>query len=346
MGKQIAWVLTVFIIVLMGCRDDKKNPNLKVGLDFTLIFDITKLTTIQGIEEQPVFTFGEPILANGYLYFPDRVSSFVYKYSLDGNLVDHFGGRGRGPGDLADPLGISLTLRNTLLVNELGNIRLQEFDLEGNSLSLTVLPSFSFSVLTDNDKNLVWCIFPLMTADGSKAIHLVDIQDGFIRKSIAPYNEESVFTHGWVAATVEEKIFLANILDREIKGYSKSGSDIQKINLESPETVFFDTGKKMKQAETKESLMEGVKRLREETYTSIEKILIVNDWIIVVHRRHNMPEKSDFFIDIFDSSGMLHYSGINIPGKLINLGNDRYAIMKKSEEQLGHIELNLIQLKL
>jgi hypothetical protein len=341
----------VIFVLLTGCKDDWDDQDLVVGVEFTSILETSKSIFIEGTEEQPVFTFGNPVLMDSYFFFPDRVSSFVYKYSSEGTFLDSFGGRGQGPGDLTDPLNVYLTNRNTLLVNELGNLRLQEFDLHGNSLSLIAVPSYPFSVFPDEDlENLVWCIFPLVTEDGSKLLHLVDIQDGHISKSLSPYEERSVVTHGWVAEMAGERIYIANILDREIKVYDLKDTEfvVQRIDINSPEVRFFDTKRRLNQPETRESLMETLTRLREEDYTSIDKILRFKEWLIVVHRRHNMLDhQNDFFLDVFDDSGRLHYSGINITGRLISLNNGgQFAVIEKSEDNFGTINIDLVNFKI
>jgi hypothetical protein len=57
-------------------------------------------------------------------------SNTVFKYDSAGEFIKKFGRSGQGPGDLLKPLQI-LTTKDSIVVAEAGNMRLQFFDFEG-----------------------------------------------------------------------------------------------------------------------------------------------------------------------------------------------------------------------
>jgi len=54
----------------------------------------------------------------------------VYR-TEDGSYVRSFGDRGTGPGEFSYPYSVCMTARDTVLVGEYGNNRIQEVTLEG-----------------------------------------------------------------------------------------------------------------------------------------------------------------------------------------------------------------------
>ncbi|XP_067143076.1 tripartite motif-containing protein 3-like [Centruroides vittatus] len=64
----------------------------------------------------------------------DSGASRVYKTTLDGKLIKIFGSYGRAPGQMDRPSGIALDPKGAMFIAEIGNERIQVFDLEGHFL--------------------------------------------------------------------------------------------------------------------------------------------------------------------------------------------------------------------
>src|SRR5690625_4739108 len=104
---KLMLVFSCFSFITFGCSQTKNEPIDNVKLE--KIAKISHLFVLEGNRKQPVFTFRSPILINGSLFFPDGTSSQIFRYSLRSKeLINKFGGIGRGPGDLNNPLSINL----------------------------------------------------------------------------------------------------------------------------------------------------------------------------------------------------------------------------------------------
>ena len=66
----------------------------------------------------------------------DACNHRMIRFSLEGEVLDTFGGFGEAPGELSYPYDVSLAPDGTLLVCEYGGSRLQWFSTEGQSLGV------------------------------------------------------------------------------------------------------------------------------------------------------------------------------------------------------------------
>ena len=70
------------------------------------------------------------------LWVADACNHRMIRFSLEGEVLDTFGGFGEAPGELSYPYDVSLAPDGTLLVCEYGGSRLQWFSTEGQSLGV------------------------------------------------------------------------------------------------------------------------------------------------------------------------------------------------------------------
>jgi tripartite motif-containing protein 71 len=71
--------------------------------------------------------------AQGFVYVADRYNGRIFKFDREGRQVAAWGSYGSGPGQLAEPYGITVA-GNEVFVAEQGNERIQVFDLNGTHL--------------------------------------------------------------------------------------------------------------------------------------------------------------------------------------------------------------------
>jgi tripartite motif-containing protein 71 len=91
--------------------------------------------------------FGIPGIAldgHGNLYVAELDDNLIYKYSLTGKELAHWGGHGSGPGQLIHPDKLALDTNGNVYVTEIGggsifgndaNNRIQKFSAQGESLA-------------------------------------------------------------------------------------------------------------------------------------------------------------------------------------------------------------------
>ena len=126
--------------------DTKRGIVVKTTLDGEEVFalgypkesDAYKL----GKDGRPLVKYSPTNLAiapNGDIYVGDGYgSSFINQYNANGEFIRTFGGKGKKPGQLDCPHGITVDLRGPqplLLVADRGNNRLQYFSLDGRHVS-------------------------------------------------------------------------------------------------------------------------------------------------------------------------------------------------------------------
>jgi sugar lactone lactonase YvrE len=75
------------------------------------------------------------------LFVADSVANKVFVVDADsGALLSEFGGYGSKPGMLHHPMGLCITWRNTVLVSERLNRRVQEFTMTGECMRVIAIP--------------------------------------------------------------------------------------------------------------------------------------------------------------------------------------------------------------
>jgi len=120
--------------------DTKRGIVVKTTLDgeevYTLGYPNESEAYKPGIKYSPT---NLAIAPNGEIYVGDGYgSSYINQYNSKGEYIRTFGGKGKEPGQLDCPHGITVDLRGPaplLLVADRGNSRLQYFTLDGKHLS-------------------------------------------------------------------------------------------------------------------------------------------------------------------------------------------------------------------
>jgi len=113
------------------------------GLLIALLAAILILAPRAEAADPPVYvsSFGDAALfdsvgdiaadANGHLYVLDVAKSRVQKFTLDGQLLDEWGGVGMGNGQFKNPRGIGVTASGEVWVADTDNNRVQRFSADG-----------------------------------------------------------------------------------------------------------------------------------------------------------------------------------------------------------------------
>lgn len=339
--------LLLCTLLIVQCEKSNIKPKYS-NSSFQELFEVTNTLKIRGDQEQPIFTFGKPAKINNTYYFPDKIANIIYAYNKKGDLIYQFGGSGRGPGDLNNPMNLFANSAGEIIVNETGNLRFQKFSQNGTSLNLTYLPSFAYvGIPINNNPNLIWAVYPSQIGNSNILFHLVDLEEGVVTKHIGSYNEKETLLHGWIADADDKFLYIANVLDQEIKIFNIEDTNTKPktIKINSINTTPFISDSKQ-YTESGQGLLSLLEKLNKEKYTLLSGIFKQENEIITLFKRNNFDDNySEYFIDIYNLSGSLKYSGIDLEGELIRVNRDQLAVINFSENYYGEIILFEIEYK-
>lgn len=108
---------------------NETHPGKAVKLELQYSFPFEK-----EIEENEIFLKRAMTISkdtSGNIYIPDFSLHKIYKFSRDGHFLKKFGGKGQGPGEFQQPIKVFPT-DHSIIVNEVGNRRIQFLDSNGN----------------------------------------------------------------------------------------------------------------------------------------------------------------------------------------------------------------------
>jgi hypothetical protein len=121
-------------------KDGKGHQVFKFSPDGKLLMTLGTA----GVAGNGSDTFNQPtdvvVAANGDIFVADGHTPVktprIVKFSKDGKFIKSFGTYGKGPGEIIDPHCLEIDYRGRLFVCDRGNIRVQIFDQEGQSLGM------------------------------------------------------------------------------------------------------------------------------------------------------------------------------------------------------------------
>jgi hypothetical protein len=172
----------------------------------------------------------------GRFYISDQNDHIVYRFDSRGQYLGQFGRQGQGPGDLSIPKHLQI-LDDEIAVNELGNMRIQYFTLEGVPLRSVRRPHDYWDLVILPYRGFVGA--PLGVEPNQKAM-LIDVvsPEG---KIIREFGEPVPFEYH--QSTMNSRKILVNA-DREIilffdhlsivRKYSMDGRLLWEKQIETP----------------------------------------------------------------------------------------------------------------
>jgi hypothetical protein len=119
---------------------------------------------------------GRPValaLDAGRLYIVDALDCAVKVFSKEGRFLASFGRKGRGPGELSFPSGVSVAGENIVVADKL-NFRIQVFDRQGKARSGFKVPFAPDKVLALDAERLLITANPTGRRKGEKLLHVYD----------------------------------------------------------------------------------------------------------------------------------------------------------------------------
>ncbi len=145
--KIIKYIICVFLV--LGCSNEsslKLNGNLQPLYTFA-----------NGTDDYLVNPIGFVSNGEDLIYVSDNIPSQIKKYSKDGELLEIFGRRGKGPGEFNYPGGLAY-FDNSIFVEDRGNLRFKILTENGetNEIYKILNPFVDFTV----NENLVYTFSP------------------------------------------------------------------------------------------------------------------------------------------------------------------------------------------
>jgi hypothetical protein len=108
----------------------------------------------------------------GNYYIADQKTNVIYKYDPSGKYLGLIGKPGQGPGDLYLPRHIDI-IDDVLVINDVGNRRVQKFDLKGQDINSTRISKSYADMIFAKDGKIIGA--PLSLESPGEGYALVEI---------------------------------------------------------------------------------------------------------------------------------------------------------------------------
>lgn len=142
-----------------------KNPKDPIYDDPVL--ELTEDLVIKGSEEIEEQMFQNintlDVDEEGHLYILDEQAGNIKVFDQDGGFTKTIGRKGQGPGEFGMPISLFLSQQNQIIVNDMGQRKVQYFDKEGNYLKeFSIADKFLFfgPMITSNGDLIVTYTIP------------------------------------------------------------------------------------------------------------------------------------------------------------------------------------------
>lgn len=173
---------------------------------------------------------------SGNIYLIDNRQAQLLSYDSKGNLRWRTGNEGKGPGDFLRPQGLAIKDRTLYMDNNNGS-RIDEYDLEGNFLKSTPLPTdIKFTVIKDFlDNGLLVTSSSLLGEIGNR-IAVFEVSDSIkFLNSFEVNLLQDIDTGGRVGAkadvsVIDSLITVGNYRDYTLAYYNIDGEEVRTVS--------------------------------------------------------------------------------------------------------------------
>jgi hypothetical protein len=179
--RLVTVVISIGLILGIACQKQKASwkgtietkdgativINPKFPIHNTPVLELTEDLVIKGSEEA-----GEQMFQNintldvdeeGHFYILDEQAGNIKVFAQNGDFVKTIGRKGQGPGEFGMPISLFLSQQNQIIVNDMGQRKIQYFDKEGNYLKeFSIADKFLFfgPMVTSNGDLIVTYTIP------------------------------------------------------------------------------------------------------------------------------------------------------------------------------------------
>jgi len=294
------------------------------------LFQLVKTSVVEGTAETPVFFPRGMVIRDRLLYVTDSMGHTLTVFGLDDGTIYQMGGEGAGPGEFRMPGSLSIGKDGHIYVHDTGNSRVEILSQTGDLISLVPLSQRPLHVIPlDRDANKRLLLIGLRACEPRVNCRVTEVDmDGRILRQYAPQRERVKIMAFAAALDPDGKVYLANKLDDAIQVVGVDGNELLEIDVTSPATIPFDDGQPDDVPPDPYVISQ---HLREDTYTLIDSIHVVDDLILVQFRVANPPElHSEYILNAFSKEDYARQYTIGIPGRLL-VDQDHYYFVTHDE---------------
>ncbi|MBN1326818.1 MAG: hypothetical protein JW996_02580 [Candidatus Cloacimonetes bacterium] len=209
-------LITILISLLGACAVEKIE-----------VINLTALDSL-GWQADAEYEFSKPfgmVIFAGELYLLDQGMSRIGVYDVDDMSFRRFiGNKGKGPGEFEMPLSLTITSDSVLIVNDLGNRRLQYLGLEGEFLASR--PSENLWMLDYCNSVLSGNAFPFYPDPGIYSIYQDSLSLEYCPRHLYQKTDEDDAFKNYYTYTMQENSCLIAFMMR-VEAYL--------VNLDNPD---------------------------------------------------------------------------------------------------------------
>jgi hypothetical protein len=157
--------------------------------------------------------------------FVIEFSNMVFKYDSAGKFIKKFGRTGQGPGELSRPLQIR-SLKDSIVIAEDGNRRLQYFDFEGNFRKIVKLFRWYFS-FDINEEGLIFGVPLIRQNNESQLIEVLSAEGKLINSfgSLLDYkHDHDYLNRAFLFLNKKGEVLVVFMYFPIVRRYSQKGS--------------------------------------------------------------------------------------------------------------------------
>ncbi len=348
--------ITIVVFLLLSCEYNDSGKQAIYHFDkfihhFDELFVIKDELTISGNKDRPVYNYTTPSITNDKIIFPVPILHSVDIYNSDGEYIETWGRRGKGPGEFEYPVNIKITPDNQLTtILDWGNKRIKVYDEFGSLNSIILLPGNLLSkdyFIIDNDDNNYKYITFILTVQSGKSYIIQEIDgEGKQQNYYGIIDRDNTLLYSWRAAlSADNKLYVSNVIIPSIDIYSLTGKLTGNITIDNPSVKPLNTSDLP--ANQAEKQIEGVERLRNSKYTRVDKILTDNKYLYIQLESVNIEmDNSDgkYSIAIYTLEGEEVGFIPKIKERLISIYDNNYIFFSKDEDNYGTINIRYCNL--
>jgi len=350
--KHPLFILTIgFIFLFIFCQQQKtiwkgtieekdgviivKNPKEPIyGED---IFSLTEDLSIGRAEGQEEYMFSRissiDVDNEENVYVADSVSAHIKVFDRHGQYIRTIGRRGQGPGEMQMPNYVQITLKNELLVQDMGARRLLFFALNGDFLRQDVSGRTGFPLLIKMDSNEIFIGIVILAPPplGGKIIQKYD-PDFNIIKTIAEEKQgkRGVFDIGKTSCFCDvspsDNIIWGDSKEYVLQILNSQGVLIKRIIKDQNPLRFTEKDKEMYEQRYAEAIQAGYELKLPSHFPAFKDIFVDEKERIFVQIYQHVEGKEDlFFFEVFDPDGK-YIAKVPVLAKL-----DRNSVWKRNK---------------
>lgn len=338
------------LLILLATSASSQKPDVSVmrrasaEVAITEIFELGDSLVLRGTLSQPLFSVSDPLLVHGRLYVTDFIGHKVLEFDRQGRMVRAVGHRGTGPGEFQMPYGLAVDKAGQIYVNDRGNARVQVFDASLRHAATYKVGGQQEQVFVHSEGPSLHVLAQGVTpCDDPAGCLLTDLTLGEARRDFfAPVGSDPVvFT--WRATIAQDGvIYIANVFGDSVATYSVAGQRLGGFSLRSPSRSL-PPG--LQASESTAELRVLLHRLKEERYTRLSSLVVVDSMVFVQYERVNpAPGESLGLLDVYTPTGCPLYAAVPTPGRLTANGGSLHFV-SRHEGGYGKVVITPLRLK-